>query len=114
MSDLETFSNKFKAWRGNRRHYKYPKHFWDEIRILAKHYPITAISQAINVNPSYLKLKLGIRKKQFTFVPLEVTSIPLQASIEFTNHGCHPVTVRFQASHEQLVNMILSLSGGSR
>lgn len=111
MSDLEAFANKFKAWRGDRRHCQYPKHFWDKIRSLARHYSIPIIAQAINVNPSYLKLKLVARKKRLTLIPLEVTSLPLQASIEFTNHRSHSMTVRFQANHEQLVNMILSLSG---
>jgi hypothetical protein len=114
MSDLETFANKFKAWRGDRRYRQYPEHFWDEIRNLVKHYPVAVIAQAININPSYLKFKLGAGKKRLKLIPLQITSAPFQASIEFTNHNCRPITVRFQANHEQLVNMILSLSDGVR
>ena len=111
MFDLEAFAEKFKAWRGDRRHRQYPKHFWDEIRNLAKLYPVPIIAQTINVNPFYLKFKLGSKKKKLTFIPLKVSSNSLQATIEFTNHHSRSMIVRFQANHEQLVNMILSLAG---
>ena len=113
MSDLDTFANKFRKWRGDRRYCKYPKYFWDEIRQLASHYPILAIAQALNISPQYIKIRLKKESGQLTFAPLKVVSFPAPVSIEFTDSSSRPMTVRFEASHEQLVNMILSLSGSA-
>lgn len=113
MTDLETFAQKLKEWRGNRRYYRYPKVFWDEIRVLAKHLPITSIAKACNINPYYLRSKL-IDPQPLMFTQVQVTSVPSQVAIEFVNSNSHAMTVRFQADHEQLIRIITSLSiGGS-
>ena len=111
MSDLNTFANKFNEWRGNRRYYRYPEQFWDEIRQLTKHYSIIDIAKALNISRQYLRSKLQNESKPLTFAPVVVTSFPSSVSIEFTDSACRAMTVRFEASHEQLVNMIQSLSG---
>jgi hypothetical protein len=111
MTDLETLAQKLKEWRGNRRHYRYPKAFWDEIRVLAKHLPIPAIAKACNISPYYLRSKL-LDSQPLTFAKVQVSSTPSQVAIEFVNSNAHAMTVRFQADHEQLIRIITSLSAG--
>jgi hypothetical protein len=114
MADLEALAIKFNEWRGNRRNCRYPKYFWEEIREISRHYPVSIIAKALNINVSYLKQRLYNGNQQLTFVPVGAASFPLQASIEFIDHKKCAMTVRFQADHGQLVKMILSLSGSAQ
>jgi hypothetical protein len=113
MTCLESLASKFKEWRGDRRHYRYPKSFWDEVRELAKREPISAIAEACGITPHYLKNKILKEPRAVTFAQVQMTSLPSQAVIEFADGSSRPMTIRFQADHEQLVSMIRSLSVGS-
>lgn len=109
MTDLDTLAQKLKEWRGNRRHYRYPKAFWDEIRELAKSLPIPSIAKACNISPHYLRSKL-LDPQPLTFTKVQIASSPSQVAIEFVDSNSHAMTVRFQADHEQLIRIITSLS----
>jgi hypothetical protein len=109
MNDLETIANKFKEWRGSRRHYRYPKHFWDEIKLLSKHYPLPVIASAFGINLPYLQQKIPNNSESLTFVPLQIVSSA--ASIEFVDRNSQKMTVHLQASRDELVHIIISLAG---
>lgn len=111
MSDLEILAKKFKEWRGDRRYYRYSKHFWDEIKQLAKHHPTSAIAEAFGINHQYLQKKLGQDSQSLTFASVTVTSCIHPISIEFIDQNSRLMTIRFQADSEQLIHMIQSLSG---
>ena len=113
MNELEIFANQFKAWKGNRRHVQYPKLFWDKIRELTKSFSIDSIAQACEVSAKYLGYKIPKEPTNLTFTQVQVASIPSQVVIEFVNHNSCPMTIRFQANHEQLTDMILALSKGA-
>lgn len=112
MNQLEKFSNEFKAWRKNRRHLRYPEHFWDEIRKLANEWPIEEIAATCEINLSYMKYKLlkGPKPKSLTFAKVQIATFQSQVAIEFVDCNSRPMTVRFQADHEQLACIIQSLS----
>jgi len=114
MENIETFALKFKSWRGNRRYYRYPKHFWDEIQQLATLYPPSTIARTLNINLPYLRQKLSKSPGKLTFAPLKITSSLVPASIEFVDRHSQVMTIRFQADFEQLTHMILSLSGDAQ
>jgi hypothetical protein len=116
MDDLNTFADKFKKWRGNRRHLRYPSDFWEEIQCFIQHYGIQIVANAIKVNPSYLRHKIRKSKKSqaITFTPLKVSSLPFNASIEFIDRTSRPMIIRFQSNSNQLIQMIRSLSGDQK
>jgi hypothetical protein len=114
MNDLETLSKQFKDWRGDRRYYRYPKHFWDEIRQLAKHYTIADIAVAFGISHQYLKQKIHNDSSPMSFASLNVTSPQLNASVEFVDNNARTMTVRFQADPEFIIHMIQSLSGSKQ
>lgn len=111
MEDLDILANKFKEWRGNRRHNKYPKLYWDEIQRLSQHHPIPIIAKALNISASYIRQKLFKCSKQLDFAPINITEFSSSASIEFTDFNFRIMKVQFEATHEQLINMIYALSG---
>jgi hypothetical protein len=111
MEDLDILANKFKEWRGNRRHCQYPKQFWDEIQLVSQNYPIPVIAKALNISASYLRHKLVNSPKPLTFAPVNVTSFSPSVSIEFTDSCCRVMKVKFEATPDQLVNMIQALAG---
>lgn len=111
MTDLEIAANKFKEWRGDRRHYRYPKHFWDQIRDFANHYPLPVIASSYDINVGYLRHKISKNTDSITFAPLNITSSQSSVSIEFADRNSQAMTVRLQASHDELIRIILSLSG---
>lgn len=113
MEDLEVFAVKFKEWRGDRRYLRYPAHFWEEIKHLIHHYDVEVVAKTIGVNSSYLRHKFHKKKqsKSITFAPVQVTSFPCTASIEFIDKNARPMTVRFQTDANQLTQMIDSLCG---
>lgn len=111
MPDLEVLAKKFKEWRGDRRHYRYPQHFWDDIGLLVKHYPLPVIAKAFGINYQYLRKKFDNDSESLTFVPVTVTSSTSPVSIEFVDRNSCLMTIRFQANSEQLIHMIQSLSG---
>jgi hypothetical protein len=113
MDNLEALANQFKEWRKSRRHHRYPKQFWEEILQLAEYYPICVIAKALNINASYLRQRLRQNQIKLSFAPVTVT-MPSVVSIEFTNQNSCFMSVRFQATHGELVNMILSLARDSR
>jgi hypothetical protein len=113
MEDLEIFAAKFKEWRGDRRHRRFPSHFWEEIQRFIHHYDIEIVAKTIGVDLSYLqhKFRKDKQSKSITFTPLQVTSFPCAASIEFIDKNAKPMTIHFQADLSQLILMIHSLSG---
>jgi hypothetical protein len=111
MNELEIFANQFKEWRGNRQHIQYPKSFWDKARELSKHFSIVSIAKACGINPNYLRYKLPAKPKPLSFTQVQVASSQSQVAIEFINSNSCTMTVRFQADHMQLTQMLLSLSG---
>lgn len=109
-SSLEVFANKFKSWRKNKTHTKYPKHFWSEIYHLARNIPISNIAQALGVNVAYLKARVSKHKKDaVTFAPVKISS-SASFSLEFQDKNDKKITLKFQASHDDLVRLIRSLS----
>ncbi len=116
MDDLKTFADKFKEWRGNRRYLRYPSDFWEEIQRFIHHYGIEIVANAIGVNPSYLRHKMRKDKKpqEITFAPLQVSSLPFTASVEFIDRNAKPMTIRFQVDSRQLIQIIRSLSGDQK
>jgi hypothetical protein len=116
MKDLEIFADKFKRWRGNRRYLRYPSHFWKEIERFIRHYDIKVIANAVGINPSYLRNRIRKDKqsKSITFTPLQVSSLPFAASIEFVDRSDKPMTIRFQADSRELIQIIRSLSGDQK
>jgi hypothetical protein len=107
---LETLAQNFKAWKGTQQHRAYPRQFWEDINLLSKHYSISDIAQALGINATFLRQKL--RKKSHKFAPVHLKTFYSIASLEFfTAFSERAMTVRFQTDHEQLVRMIISLSG---
>jgi hypothetical protein len=113
MTDLESLSIRFKEWKGNQHHVRYPKSLWIEIEQLSKHYPIKTIGQACGINPYYLRSRIFHRQKSLEFAEVQLVSAPSQASIEFADNNSRPITIRFQADQSQLVQMIRSLQATS-
>jgi hypothetical protein len=113
MEDLEIFAIQFKQWRGDSKYLRYPSHFWEQIKRFIQHYGIKVVAETIGVNPSYLRHKVRNEKQSepITFAPLQITSFPCEASIEFVDKNARPMTIRFQADSNQLVQMIGSLCG---
>lgn len=110
MSDLEALACKFKEWRGHRRYQPYPQHLWEEISRLVKIHPLSTVADALGINPAYLRYKFNKKpQKQISFVPVEINSFPLPISIEINDKNHKPLIVRFQADHQQLINIISSL-----
>lgn len=108
MTDLEAAANKFKEWRGDRRHLRYPKHFWDQIKEFAKQYQLPLIASAYGINIGYLRQKIS-NNESINFATVDIISTPV--SIEFIDCHSQPMIVRLQANHDQVIQIILSLSG---
>lgn len=109
-SSLKALANQFKSWRKDKTHAKYPKHFWDEIYDLAQHIPISNIAQALGVNASYLKTRISkYREPTVTFTPIKISS-SAPFSLEFQDKNDKKFTLKFQASHDDLIRLIQSLS----
>lgn len=109
-SALESLANQFKSWRRNRTHVKYPQSFWNEICKLAESVPTPTIAEALGINPNYLKSKIGKPVQQpMAFTPVKI-SYQTSSSIEFQAKNNKTVTIKFQASTEELARLIQSLS----
>jgi hypothetical protein len=107
---LESLANRFKSWRKEKIHVKYPQFFWDEICNLAKSIPIQTIAKALDVSASYLKIRVTkLNQESVTFTPVKI-SCQNSFSIEFQSKNDKPITIRFQASTEELAHLIQSLS----
>jgi hypothetical protein len=106
---LDTLAQNFKAWRGSSRHRAYPKQFWEDINLLSQHHSISDIAKALDINEVFLRQKM--KKKAFKFAPVQLKSFYSIVALDFfTDYSDRAMTVRFQADHEQLVNLIASLS----
>lgn len=114
MPNLEALAIKFKEYRGDRRYCRYPQHLWEEAHQLSKHHPVSVIAKALRVKPCLIKNQLLKFSNHLMFTPVEITSHSFQVSIELIDSNCRPITVRFQANHSQLLDMVKSLSCGTR
>ena len=111
MTDLESFANQFKAWKGKRRHVRYPKKIWEDIQFLAKKYPLVDIAKAYGIPLPYLRKKVSSSSNPMQFARVEVQSQSLSASVEFLDSRERPVTIRLHTSPCQIVHIIRSLQG---
>ena len=114
MKDLEKSAQEFRAWRGERSHRHYPKRFWDEIKKFTKKYPLDVIASTYNINFHYLQQKFPKKPKSIAFTSVEIVSFPAPVSIEFTNPNSSTMTVRFQANHNEIVDIIQSFTGQAK
>jgi hypothetical protein len=109
MDDLHSAAEKFKEWRGSKRHYRYPEYFWDQIKQFSKKYPLDLIADSFGISLHYLRIKFPNPPPFLTFQSLKIVSPPSAVSIEFMANS-QPMTVRLNATPEELVKIILSLS----
>lgn len=114
MTDLETLANKLKEWRDKHPKGPYPKHIWNEIKLLAEQHPIFTLAQTLGISATYLQQKLRKNPESLILAPVKVTSFPAPISIEFIDRHCRPMVVHFQADYDQLTRMILTLSNDPR
>jgi len=71
MTSIEELALKFKEWRGSRRHCRFPKAFWDDIKQLSTHHTLSVISKTFGISEQHLKCKLeGSQSVKFAQVTL--------------------------------------------
>ncbi len=109
MNSIDELARKFKEWRGSRRQCRFPKAFWDDIRQLSTHHTLKIISKKFGISEQYIRRKLK-NPQQVKFAQVKVASQPSAVTIEFSDNNLRPMTVRFQANHDELVRVILTLT----
>ena len=108
MSPLDNLAAKFKKWRGSRRYCRFPKAFWDELQQLSTFHTPAVLSQTFGITEHYLRRKFS---RSLKFAEVKVSSSSFEVAIEFATSQDKNMTVRVQASQEDVIRLILALSG---
>ena len=109
--DLETISEEFRRYRGNRGRVKYPQSLWDRALKFSKVCSIENLAKALGVSVDSLRRHIREQTKVpvSSFIPVK---IECQAPIQIHIDSSLPIRIDFHRSVTDLADLIQHLQKG--